>query len=224
MYLKVRSIVPDEQIVVVHASLGEIEWEGVIEHIEATINHPLHIVRANKTFFEMVEHRGMFPSASTRQCTSDLKRGPIQKFIRQTMKARGAVLGVNCTGLRAEESAARSRKLPFSVNKMLTLPSGDRIIYDWLPIFLMTTEEVYDAIYAAGQRPHFAYGERGEKNTRLSCVFCIMGSKNDLQHGAQQRPELLEKYEALEKRIDHTMFARRCKGIVVKVPLRERIG
>ena len=224
MYLCVSSLVPAEQIVVVHASLGEIEWEGVVEHIKATIQHPLNVVRANKTFFEMVESRGMFPSAATRQCTSDLKRGPIQKFIRHTMSARGVSLGVNCTGLRAEESAARSRRAALTVNKTLTLKSGKRLVYDWLPIFSMSTDDVYNLIYAAGQRPHFAYGDRGEKNTRLSCVFCIMGSRNDLRHGAKVRPELLAKYEALEKRVGHTMFMRRRKGEVVKVPLRQHIG
>ena len=35
-----------------------------------------------RTYLEMVEQRGMFPSPHYRQCTSDLKRGPIDKFIR----------------------------------------------------------------------------------------------------------------------------------------------
>jgi 3'-phosphoadenosine 5'-phosphosulfate sulfotransferase (PAPS reductase)/FAD synthetase len=42
-----------------------------------------HMVRNPKrTYLEMVEQRGMFPSPHYRQCTSDLKRGPIDKFIR----------------------------------------------------------------------------------------------------------------------------------------------
>jgi 3'-phosphoadenosine 5'-phosphosulfate sulfotransferase (PAPS reductase)/FAD synthetase len=43
----------------------------------------LTVVRNRKrTYLEMVEQRGMFPSPQYRQCTSDLKRGPIEKFIR----------------------------------------------------------------------------------------------------------------------------------------------
>ena len=43
----------------------------------------LTVVRNPKrTYLEMVEQRGMFPSPQFRQCTSDLKRGPIEKFIR----------------------------------------------------------------------------------------------------------------------------------------------
>ena len=43
----------------------------------------LAIVRnPRRTYLEIVEQRGMFPSAQYRQCTSDLKRGPIEKYIR----------------------------------------------------------------------------------------------------------------------------------------------
>ena len=43
----------------------------------------LTVVRNPKrTYLEMVEQRGMFPSPQFWQCTSDLKRGPIDKFIR----------------------------------------------------------------------------------------------------------------------------------------------
>lgn len=40
------------------------------------VRHP------RRTYLGMVEQRGMFPSPPFRQCTSDLKRGPIDKFIR----------------------------------------------------------------------------------------------------------------------------------------------
>ena len=44
---------------------------------------PVEVVRNRKrTYLEMVEQRGKFPSAQFRQCTSDLKRGPIERFIR----------------------------------------------------------------------------------------------------------------------------------------------
>lgn len=106
MYGALASIVPTDQIVVVHADLGKIEWSGVQDHIVATIEHELNVVRAGKTFFDMVRHMARtrpdvpaWPSSATRQCTSDLKRGPIHKLIRNDMKARGATLGVNCTGI-----------------------------------------------------------------------------------------------------------------------------
>jgi len=54
----------------------------------------------------------------------------------------------------------------------------------------------------AVQAPFWAY----RKNKRLSCVFCIMGCENDLQHGAEQRPDLYQEYLNLEDETGWTMF------------------
>lgn len=207
MYALMKDLVPADQIVVVHADLGEIEWTGVQDHIRDTIDHELHVVRAVKTFFEMVRHRAAtrpdvppWPSSATRQCTSDLKRGPIQKFIRHDMKARGSLLSVNCTGIRAEESPGRRKQQAFKVNAALS--KAGREVYDYLPIHSLTTEEVFEVIAASGQKPFHAYS----RNTRLSCVFCIMGCANDLKHGSEQRPELYQAYLDIEEETGWTMF------------------
>ncbi|MED3571984.1 phosphoadenosine phosphosulfate reductase family protein [Cytobacillus praedii] len=203
MYSILRKVVPSEQIVVIHADLGEVEWEGVQEHIKEYTEHEVWVVKAKKDFLEMVEVRKKWPSAAYRQCTSDLKRGPIMKFIRNDLKKRGATIAVNCMGIRAAESAARSKKDPFRFNKRESVNGRvQRSVYDWLPIFDLSTKEVFQVIEAAGQKPFWAY----KKNERLSCVFCIMGCVNDLRHGAEQRPELYKKYVDLEKKIGHTMF------------------
>lgn len=218
MYTLLRDRVPHDQLVVVHADLGEIEWHGVQDHIKATVDHPLNVVSSHKSFFDMVRHRARtrpdvppWPSSATRQCTSDLKRNPIQKFIRADMKRRGATIALNCMGLRAEESPARSKKRPLTVNKTLTLQertlkSGKiipaRIVYDYLPIHHLSTRQVFDVIREMGQTPFWAY----RRNKRLSCVFCIMGCDNDIAHGAEQRPELAAEYIALEDETGWTMF------------------
>ena len=205
MYVLIKEKVPHDQIVVVHANLGEVEWSGVIDHIKANIYHPLNVVRAEKTFLGMVEKRGMWPSPAYRQCTSDLKRGPIFKFIRNDLKSRGATIAINCMGLRAEESSARAKRKPLTYNKQESVDGRVvRHVWDWLPVFDMTTEEVFQTIRDHGQEPFWAY----RKNERLSCVFCIMGSVNDLRHGAEQNPQLFRKYVELEKLIGHTMFMR----------------
>jgi len=203
MYILLRDIVPPQQLVVVHADLGKVEWPGVREHIFEYTYTDVNVVRAKKTFFEMVEQRRYWPSSAYRQCTSDLKRGPIFKFIRNDLKERGATIGINCMGLRAQESSARAKKNPFEYNKRESCNGRVvRHIYDWLPIFYLTTEEVFETIYSAGEKPFWAY----EKNERLSCVFCIMGCLNDLRHGAEQNPDLYREYVELEKKIGHTMF------------------
>ena len=207
MYAAVCAAVPHDQIVVIHADLGAVEWKGVQDHIRDTITHELHVVRASKTFFEMVEHRARtrpdvppWPSSSTRQCTSDLKRGPIQKFIRTDMKQRAALQAVNCTGIRAQESPGRAKKKPFQLNAALS--KAGREVFDYMPIHHLTDAQVFDLIRSSGQAPFWAY----RKNKRLSCVFCIMGCDNDLAHGAEQRPELYQAIIDLEERTGWTMF------------------
>lgn len=210
MYAHIRKVVPHEQIVVVHSNLGEVEWPGILDHIRNTTIHDVNVVQATKTFLEMVENRGMWPSAAYRQCTSDLKRGPIFKFIRNDLKQRGATIAINCVGLRAQESSSRAKKEPFSYNKLESCNKRViRHVYDWYPVFHLSTEEVFESIRREGQEPFWAY----EKNERLSCVFCIMGCVNDLRHGAEQNPELYRKYVELEKKIGHTMFMKDKKPI-----------
>lgn len=217
MYAAIRRFVPDDQIVVVHADLGEVEWTGVQDHIRTTIEHELNVVEATKTFFEMVRHRAAirpdvpsWPSSATRQCTSDLKRNPIHKFIRNDMKARDALLALNCTGIRAEESPSRAKKEPLKLNA--TLSKAGREVYEYMPIHHLTTQNVLWIIKSAGQKPFWAYSE----NQRLSCVFCIMGCENDLRHGARQRPDLYRQYLELERETGWTMFNGKS--------LRDRVG
>jgi DNA sulfur modification protein DndC len=197
-----RRIVPHDQLVIVHAELPEVDWEGIREHIEATCEGiPVHYCRARKTFFEMVEHRKMWPSPKYRQCTSDLKRGPIEKTIRQILKSRGQLLIVNCMGLRAQESASRRKATVFKLHEGNSI--AGREWYDWLPIHSWTETEVFAEIARSGQSPHQAYAAG---MTRLSCCFCIMASRGDLKTASLLRPELFQRYVATEKRLDQTML------------------
>lgn len=205
--------VPVSQMVVVHASLGPMEWPGAMELARdqaCAAGLPFIVAKAAKTFLEMVERRfesrpevPSWPSASTRQCTSDLKRGPIQREIRRYAKANGFKTIVNCLGLRAQESPGRAKRAVFS---RMGISNSVSTWYEWLPIHDMRTTEVFAAIEAAGQEPHYAYALG---NDRLSCVFCIMASKPDLRNGRIKHPELFEQYVALEQRTGYTMHMNR---------------
>ena len=203
LYLTLRDIVPANQLIVVHAHLAEVEWDGSIEHIKATIGDTaLVIAYPNKTFFDMVEHRGMFPSPSTRQCTSDLKRGPIEREIRRYLKAHPEFDGlvVNCMGMRAEESPGRAKLQEFKLNEGNS--KAGREWYDWLPIHELTEQQVFDKITAAGQLPFWTYAE-GMK--RKSCSFCIMACQSDLTIAARLRPDLYKRYVETERRLGFTL-------------------
>ena len=203
MTIVLRKLVPERQLLVIHADLGEIEWDGNLEHIRSTTQGlPFLIARnENKTLLEMVEKRGMWPSASTRQCTSDLKRDPIEREIRRYLKDHPHFDGlvVNCMGIRAAESPARSKQIPFRKNARNSV--AGREWYDWLPIFELSTAQVFEMIAQAGQQPHPVYAAG---MSRLSCVFCIMASKSDLRTAATLKPELYKRYVELEKKIGHT--------------------
>lgn len=190
--------VPADQITVIHALLPEVEWDGVEEHVNnTTLGIPVLTCRSRRTLLQMIEERGMFPSPSNRQCTSDLKRGPIERTIRRT----GEQLVVNCMGMRSQESTSRSKLETFKLNQKNT--NSKREWYDWLPIHHWLIDEVFDAIASVGQKPHWAY-EKGM--SRLSCCFCIMSNKEDLTTAAKLNPDLYKKYVSLEKTTGQVMM------------------
>jgi DNA sulfur modification protein DndC len=67
----------------------------------------------------------------------------------------------------------------------------------------LTEAEVFDAIAAAGQKPHWAYAAG---MSRLSCCFCIMANRSDLTTAARLQPELYRRYVETERRLDQTMM------------------
>lgn len=107
-------------------------------------------------------------------------------------------------GLRAAESAGRAKKDAFRKNESIS--NSVATWYEWLPIHALTTDEVFATIREDGQTPHAAYAAGNE---RLSCMFCIMGSRRDLQNAARHNPALLAKYIELEQRIGYTMHMSR---------------
>jgi DNA sulfur modification protein DndC len=201
MKIYLRSLVPSKQLIIVHAHLPEVEWSGTWEHVNRyAFDTPTFIVQSeSKTFLQMVEHRKMFPSAKHRQCTSDLKRDPIDKLIRKYAKDNGFHLIVSCMGLRAQESSARAKKKPFSLSAR-HCRSG-RQWYNWLPIHTLTIDQVFESIRFAKQEPHWAYSKG---MSRLSCCFCILASSADLRTAAQLNPELYKRYIDLEERIGYS--------------------
>jgi 3'-phosphoadenosine 5'-phosphosulfate sulfotransferase (PAPS reductase)/FAD synthetase len=198
MFHYVHANVPAAQIVVVHAVLPEVEWDGVEEHVRGTtLGVPVHTCRSRRTLLEMIAERGMFPSPSQRQCTSDLKRGPIER----TIRGLGVKLIVNCMGMRAEESSSRAKLVSFKFSERNS--KAGREWYDWLPIHDWTVGEVFAHIREVGQKPHWAY-EKGM--TRLSCCFCIMASRADLTTAAKLNPSLYRKYVELERSTGQVML------------------
>jgi 3'-phosphoadenosine 5'-phosphosulfate sulfotransferase (PAPS reductase)/FAD synthetase len=203
-----------DRIVVVHADLGEAEWDGTLELAREQAAHYgfRFEVRKNakRTLLEQVEKRfedrpdaPSWPSSAARWCTSDHKRGPIRTLMTQLVDEQRAagltdrpVRILNVMGLRAEESCARAKKVAYRVDESAS--NGKRQVDEWLPVHAWSTQMVWARIKASGVRYHEAY-DKGM--TRLSCQFCVLASKEDLVLSAQCNPETALKYAALEEKI-----------------------
>jgi 3'-phosphoadenosine 5'-phosphosulfate sulfotransferase (PAPS reductase)/FAD synthetase len=216
MLIRLLDLVPRKQLVVIHASLGDVEWPGALDLARKQADEaslPFIVAKAVKTFFEMVERRfairpgpnsPCWPSAANRQCTSDLKRGPVEREVRRYAREHGFSVIVSCMGIRAAESSGRAKQLPFRRNERGSV--AGREWFEWLPIHELATADVFRMIAEAGQEPHYAY-KLG--NQRLSCMFCIMGSRNDLANAAKHNPDLFARYVEIERRTGYTMHQSR---------------
>jgi 3'-phosphoadenosine 5'-phosphosulfate sulfotransferase (PAPS reductase)/FAD synthetase len=167
----------------------------------------LTVVRnLKRTYPEMVEQRGMFSSAQYRQCTSDLKRAPIEKYIRSLPHK----VIVNSIGIRAEESNTRRRLSPLELNRSLT--TRNRTVYNWLPIFSQTLGDVLAWHWVNAGRLHPVYvpeyhkdGSTGGYLRRFSCRVCIFSTDADLRAIHQNDLEAFEQVSGLEAKLGFTM-------------------
>ena len=194
-----------------------VEWS---RQIAARFGMEVHVVRnPKKTYLEMVRARGKFPSAQFRQCTSDLKRGPIQKFLRQLQHP---VL-VNCMGMRAQESTQRARQASWSQDQ--TLSKAGRSVFNWLPIFNETTQDVLEWHWNNAVPLHPVYvpeyhrdGTAGGYLRRFSCRVCIFATDHDLRMIHQHDREAFDLVSDLEQQSGFTMKAGRSLVQIVSQP------
>lgn len=197
------------RMVCAHADLGEMEWPGTVELASAQSKHYglrfWKMARPQGDLLTHIEQRGMWPSNTARYCTSDHKRGQIRKLMTELVQEitlgfrRPTVRILNVMGMRADESPARSKLQPFAHDASAS--NIKRHVDTWLPIHAWSTKDVWTDIKASGVPYHKAY-DLGMP--RLSCVFCIFSPPAALMIAGRNNPELLAKYVAAEKRMDHT--------------------
>jgi 3'-phosphoadenosine 5'-phosphosulfate sulfotransferase (PAPS reductase)/FAD synthetase len=191
------------RVLMVHADLGRVEWQGTKELAEEHARHyGISFVVVKRTtprdLLVEVQHRGKWPSSTTRYCTSYYKRDAVLKLFTQLSRGRERTHILNCLGFRSEESPARAKRIAFALNERATTSS--RITHDWLPIHTWTTEQVWERIRQAGTRAHPAYALG---MPRLSCCFCIFAPKSALMLAGKHNPQLLDEYVKVEQEIGH---------------------
>lgn len=195
-----------DRLVVVHCDLGRVEWTGTRELAERQAKHygaRFEVVsRRQGDLLQHVRDRGMWPGGTTRYCTSDHKRGQVYRLLtaltREKKHLGRQVRILNCLGLRAQESPARSKKVAFQFDKKAS--NGRRHVDTWLPILSWLETEVWDVIRKSGVEHHRAYDVG---MPRLSCCFCIFAPKNALMLAGRHNRELLDEYVTVEKEIEH---------------------
>ncbi len=198
-----------DRVLVVHADLGRVEWEGTRELAEEQAAHyglRFEVYkRAQGDLLDHIQSRGKFPSSTARFCTSDHKRGQIgrlhtalAKESREAGVSGRPVRILNCMGFRAQESAARAKRQVVEVDKRNT--NGRKHVTNWLPIHEWLEPQVWEQIAQSGTRYHPAY-DLGMP--RLSCCFCIFAPREALLIAGKANPDLLAEYAAVEAEIGH---------------------
>ena len=147
-----------DRVVVIHSDLGRVEWAGTAELArEQTEHYGLRFIITSRIggvakkdssvykkgesygdIIDYAERRGSWPSSTARWCTSEFKRGPINKVYTMLAKEwreanpdmKRPCRILDCQGLRSEESPARAKKAQFKVRKASTTQAIDT----WLPI------------------------------------------------------------------------------------------
>jgi 3'-phosphoadenosine 5'-phosphosulfate sulfotransferase (PAPS reductase)/FAD synthetase len=191
---------PDAKKRVIFADTGW-EHEGTEQwcrDLVARFGLVLEVVRSQtKTFLTMSEKRGKFPGMNQRQCTSDLKRDPIVKWIRNNVQDP---LVVNCMGIRSEESSGRAKQKTLKRNARET--NSVRTIWDWNPIKDWTEVEVLAYLAERGLPLHPVYSYL----RRFSCRMCIYMTQHDRQQVQKHDPEAVQIIHRIEEKIGFSFF------------------
>lgn len=180
--------------VLIHADLGSVEWKESLpccERLAQKLGWELQVVRraagglmerwqgrwANnvRRYADLSCVKLILPwsTPAMRFCTSELKSAVIMSELKKRFP-RHEIL--NVTGIRRQESAARSRAA-VSVQEAKLSRKGVTG-YSWNAIIEWQIGQVFSSIAEFGLALHEAYTRYN--CSRVSCTFCIMGSGPDL--------------------------------------------
>jgi 3'-phosphoadenosine 5'-phosphosulfate sulfotransferase (PAPS reductase)/FAD synthetase len=236
-YLDRQKLLSQLRKVPAHANVGEkMDWVWSIELCQRdaqkyglelqVVNHELYLDGLIERRLATVQDDvPPFPSSACRYCTSDAKRGPLNRVVTQMGR-----LVIVCMGIRAEESSARATKPEWSINRKsgkafhgLSVQEAvsrfddleGRLVLNWYPLIDWTEEMVWNELGHSRQelierRRLFQEG-RSESmqgwiaspayilgQERHSCAVCIFGSPSDYQVASRYRPDIFLWLKGLE--------------------------
>lgn len=169
----------------------------------AHYGYPLTIVRNSKrTLQQEVVERNRFPSSKERWCTSHHKRGPLEKYIRSLDADH--ILSIK--GIRADESDQRASKAPWEQHLKLTVSKTrktkrPRIVWNWLPIFYWTLDDVLTYVEDNEIPLHSAYAFQD----RFSCEWCIFYGPKQIAAMYDNNRQAFDECHDLELKTNFTL-------------------
>lgn len=184
---------PRERRIALHADLGRAEWPETIGVVREVASHVG--IRCETTSQEhdlvwrfedrwrrcLIRYANLetislptpWSSSSSLFCRSEQKSSRLSRY-KAALPGDMPVVGV--TGLRRAESPRRSQiDIAGPDNDMLNRNRREGLL--WNPIADWTTDEVFEYHARHGIPLHRAYAL---SSTRLSCAYCVLGSRNDI--------------------------------------------
>ena len=137
-------------------------------------------------FLALCIWKGMFPCNIKRFCTSELKILPIQRHVYAPLLDSGHAV-VSWQGIRAEESAARSKALETEI-----LGEG---VMAYRPLLHWSVQDVFAMHRRHGLDPNPLY-KLGM--SRVGCMPCLMARKKEIAQIVRRFPEHIEKIRRWE--------------------------
>lgn len=204
-----------DKLVILHADLGEMEWEPMHDWIESiSFGLPVHVVKGAIGFFDLCRKYKRLPSGLARFCTNELKTAPCERLMRDYCKKHGFTKAISALGIRADESKKRAEMIQKCIELTgLPIRHKTKLLTVWYPIFDYDLDKVKEEIHQTGQELHWVYGKG---YSRLSCVMCPLGRIGEHKMMAKDRPELFQKMVSLEKELGKTIRLKQKNNVKYK--------
>lgn len=186
--------------ILIHADLGRVEWKDsapTCERLAERLGLELVTVRRgagdmmdrwltrwsnNVARYEALECVKLilpWSTASMRFCTSELKTAVICRELVRRFPGQHILSAV---GIRGQESPGRAKAPIASAQTKLRSVLHRTTGVNWNAIHHLREDEVYALLAGRGFRLHEAYTTWG--SSRVSCAFCILGSRDDIAAAA----------------------------------------
>lgn len=179
------------------------EW---LEHVERVTGW--RIQRVGKSLPELIARRDLLPSANRRFCTTECKRGPMEKFYgkEQTFVYYGLRADENRVGVRPSDASTPVyplidagidlRGVWIILNRQNLLPPA----FFWPSLYYRVCELLGDSWRLIDELPDWEQRMLFAGRTRSNCYFCFYQRRYEFVWLAETHPDLFEQACWTERR------------------------